>query len=586
MMTALLLIVPLIAAVAIVFAKSEQAKWIAMAGSLATFLISVALAVVFDQWGRAGFGIEAAVDWLPKFGIAISLGADAVAMLLVLLTTMLMPLCIWGSFTGITERIKEYYAWMMVLLAAMVGVFLARDLVFFYICFEFTLVPMFFLIAIYGGENRTHASVKFFIYTFTGSLIALAGLLYITWRHAIFAGEWSFDIAMLTEFAAANLTGTEQAWLLLALMIGFAVKVPLFPVHTWLPLAHTEAPTAGSVILAAVLLKLGTYAMYRFILPMLPEAVVEYTPLIAVLAIIGVLYAALICWVQTDVKKLVAYSSVSHLGFCVLGLFALNPLGLQGSVLYMLNHGLSTGALFFLIGMIYERYHTRDMNRMGGLSKVMPVWAFFMVFFVLASVGLPGLNGFVSEFLCLIAAFVATGDNAPYPGVLGPWYAAIAGIGMILAAMYLLIMVGKVVFGPLKEPKDDSHHHGPKLPADLTPREIGVLTPLAILCVVLGLYPKIATDAMAANIETTLAGYPERVQRHLAERAGDGTHIAPALTGTNAGIPLAIDQHETPPTAHRAIRNHNETRSSVPVKAGAIWATANAGRTGKEETAR
>jgi NADH-quinone oxidoreductase subunit M len=563
MMTAMLLIVPLLAAVAIVFARTENAKWIALGGSLVTFLISVVLAFDFGQWRTADFGIAASVEWLPKFGIAINLGADSVAMMLVLLTTMLMPLCVWGSFTAITERIKEYYGWMMVLLAAMIGVFLARDLIFFYICFEFTLVPMFFLIAIWGGEQRTYAAVKFFIFTFTGSLIALAGLLYITARHAMHAEAWSFDIAALTEFAAANLTSTEQAWLLLALMIGFAVKVPLFPVHTWLPLAHTEAPTAGSVILAAVLLKLGTYAMYRFILPMLPEAVVEYTPFIAVLAIIGVLYAALICWVQTDVKKLIAYSSVSHLGFCVLGLLALNPLGLQGSVLYMLNHGLSTGALFFLVGMIYERYHTRDMNRMGGLSKVMPVWAFFMVFFVLASVGLPGLNGFVSEFLCLIAAFIATADNAQYPGVLGPWYAAIAGIGMIFAAMYLLIMVGKVVFGPLKEPKVDGHHHGPKLPADLTPREIGVLTPLAILCVVLGLYPKIATDAMEGSIEATLAAYPALVKQH---------HLAPALAGVDDGSPPTLDERESRSSGDGEIRAARNFREITPAKAGAMWA--------------
>jgi NADH-quinone oxidoreductase subunit M len=293
------------------------------------------------------------------------------------------------------------------------------------------------------------------------------------------------------------------------------VKVPLFPLHTWLPLAHTEAPTAGSVVLAAVLLKLGTYGLYRFVLPMAPIAVVEYAPFIAVLSIIGILYAALICWVQSDIKKLVAYSSVRHLGFCVLGLFALNPLGAQGSVLYMLNHGLSTGALFFMIGMMYERYHTRDMNKIGGLAKRMPVWSFFMVFFVLASVGLPGLNGFVSEFLCLIASFTATADNATHPGVLGPWYAAFAGVGMIFAAMYLLIMTGKVVFGPLKEPAGHGHHvkhDDSALPADLTFREIGVLTPLAILCVYLGVQFGPVTDAMQKPIENILAQYPATVR--------------------------------------------------------------------------
>jgi NADH-quinone oxidoreductase subunit M len=441
---------------------------------------------------------------------------------------------VWGSFSAITERVREYYIWMLVIGAAMVGVFIARDLMLFYICFEFTLVPMYFLIAIWGSDNRARACTKFFLYTFTGSLIALAGLLYVAWQYAeanaaILADGssalgWSFDIASLTAFAASQLSASEQAWVLFALLAGFAVKVPLFPLHTWLPLAHTEAPAAGSVILAGVLLKLGTYGMYRFVLPMVPGAVVEYAPAIAVISIIGILYAALICWVQDDLKRLVAYSSVSHLGFCVLGLFALNPFGVQGSVLYMINHGLSTGALFFLVGMIYERYHSRDMSELGGLSHRMPVWAFFMVFFVLSSVGLPGLNGFVGEFLCLIGAFTATAGVEPltgafvevYPGRLGPWYAAAAGVGMILAAMYLLIMVGKVVFGPLKEPAvhDSGGHH---LPADLTWREIGVLAPLAVLCVYIGLQPKPLTDAMQGSIDELLAAYPATVQQFVAE---------------------------------------------------------------------
>jgi NADH-quinone oxidoreductase subunit M len=521
MIPALLLIIPLLGALAVVVAPAKLAGRIALAASGAQFIYSIALAVMFDQWGRAGFGLEASYPWVEPFGIAFAMGADSVSMLLILLTTLLGPLCVVGSFSAIRERLREYYGWMLVLLAAMVGVFLARDLIFFYICFEFTLVPMYFLIAIYGAENRAKAAVKFFIYTFTGSLIALAGLLYITWRHAEFAGQWTFDIPALSAFAASQLTSVEQAWLLFAMLAGFAVKVPLFPLHTWLPLAHTEAPTAGSVILAAVLLKLGTYGLYRFVLPMVPDAVIEFAPLIAVLSIIGILYAALICWVQSDIKKLIAYSSVSHLGFCVLGLFALNPLGMQGSVLYMLNHGLSTGALFFLVGMMYERYHTRDMDEVNGLGRRMPIWSTFMVFFVLASVGLPGLNGFISEFLCLISAFIATPLNPTHPGVLGPWYAAFAGVGMIFAAMYLLIMVGKVVFGPLREPHGVHHgdHHGSVLPADLTFREISVLAPLAVLCVVLGLYPKIATQAMSGAVNQTVAMYPERVRAIAAERA-------------------------------------------------------------------
>jgi NADH-quinone oxidoreductase subunit M len=340
----------------------------------------------------------------------------------------------------------------------------------------------------------------------------LAGFLYIAWQYQVSQyGVWSFAIHDLAQFASMRLSASEQGWILLALLAGFAVKIPVFPVHTWLPLAHTEAPTAGSVILAGVLLKLGTFGIYRFVLPMVPEALVAYAPAIAVLAIIGILYAALICWVQDDVKKLVAYSSISHLGFCVLGLIALNPIGLEGAVLYMLNHGLSTGALFFLIGMMYERYHTRDMNAIGGLAKKMPVWSFFMVFFVLASVGLPGLNGFVSEFMCLMGTFIASSSATQWPGVLGPEYAAIAAIGMVLAAMYLLIMVGKVVFGKLKEPHSDGSDS--VLPSDLSPREIGVLVPLAALCIWIGIQPTVLTDAMRGSVEEVLSPYPAIVQQ-------------------------------------------------------------------------
>ncbi len=544
MLAALLIILPLLGGLLVLIAPPQRAKHVTLAVSSVVFVYSVVLAFIFGpHWGTDEFALTGAVTWLDGIGITISLGADSVSLLLVLLTTLLMPLCIWGSFTAITDRLREYYGWMMLLQAAMTGVFLARDLIFFYICFEFTLVPMYFLIALYGGSNRARACVKFFIYTFTGSMITLAGLLYIAWRYAEIAGFWSFDIAQLTSFAVDGLNNYpglsqyEQAWILLALMAGFAVKVPLFPLHTWLPLAHTEAPTAGSVILAAVLLKLGTYGLYRFVLPMVPLAVVEYAPLIAVIAIIGVLYAALICWVQRDVKKLIAYSSVSHLGFCVLGLFALNPLGVQGSVMYMLNHGLSTGALFFLVGMIYERYHTRDMTQMSGLARRMPVWAFFMVFFVLSSVGLPGLNGFISEFLCLIGAFTASGDAGAYPGVLGPWYAAIAALGMVVAAMYLLIMVGKVVFGPLKEP---AVHHSTgeqsHLPADLTLREIGVLVPLAVLCVYIGFQPRTFTGAMEGSIEGVLAEYPATVRQQQILQQADLPHF------DNAGLVLTMPE--------------------------------------------
>lgn len=517
-----LLLIPLIAAVVIIFSPARQAKWVALIGTTIVFLLNVIFAMGFEQWGKSEeFGLIANIAWLDQFGISLSMGADSVAMLLIMLTTLLMPLCVLGSFTAVQTRIKEFYGWLLVIETAMIGVFLARDLIFFYICFELTLIPMYFLIAIWGGANRARACTKFFIYTFTGSVIALAGLVYVAWRHADANGMvWSFDIAALTTFASNNLSASEQGWVLLALLAGFAVKIPLFPLHTWLPLAHTEAPTAGSVLLAGVLLKLGTYGLYRFVLPMAPMAVVEYAPLIAVFAIVGILYAALICWVQTDVKKLVAYSSVSHLGFCVLGLIALNPLGMQGSVLYMINHGLSTGALFLCVGMVYERIHSRDMDKLHGLAKRMPVWAFFMVFFTLSSVGLPGLNGFVSEFLCLIGSFTATGDNVAYPGVLGPWYAVFAGLGMIAAAMYLLMMVGRIVWGRQRTAADDKklkHHDGPKLPTDLTVREIGVLTPLAVLCLVFGLYPKVLTANIEGSINSVLRPYPAMVREARGE---------------------------------------------------------------------
>lgn len=546
----MLLLMPLLTAAAVAIAPARQAKWNALIGSTLVFFYSVLLAILFgDHWTGGGFGLTARVPWLERFGILLQMQADSVSMWLILLTTLLLPLCVWGSFSAIQHRQKEYYGWLLVLLTAMLGVFLAGDIIFFYVSFEFTLIPMYFLIAVYGSENRSRAAVKFFLYTFTGSVITLAGLIYVAWRYQAQSdlGMWVFDIQTLTNFAANGLSPTEQAWILLALMAGFAVKVPLFPVHTWLPLAHTEAPTAGSVILAGVLLKLGTYGLYRFVLPMVPDAVVEYAPLIAALSIVGIIYGGLVCWVQTDVKKLVAYSSVSHLGFCVLGLFALNSLGVQGSVLYMINHGLSTGALFFCIGMMYERYHTRQMDQLSGLSKRMPVWAFFMVFFTFASVGLPGLNGFVSEFLCLIGTFSAHSGNAAQPGVLGPWFAAAAATGMIVAAMYLLYMVGRIVWGPLKEPHHDHHGrggHDAHAPGDLTLREIGVLTPLAILCLYIGIKPMVFTDTLAAPIEAMLvrdAEYPDRV----AERAALAADVLrPEGEERVAAAPLHVESAE------------------------------------------
>ena len=537
-----LILIPLVGALAVALLPAKHAKAIALLVTLVSIAVGALALMQFQTDGTfsAEFQLTGQIAWMSNLGLSLSVGADGISLTLILLTLLLGPICVLCSFTAITERLRTYYSWLLILQGAMVGVFAARDLILFYTCFEFTLIPMFVLISLYGSTNRKRAAVKFFLYTFTGSMIALAGLVYVAWFNSALptgtmgAGRWTFDIATL-ETAALSMTASQQGWVLLALMAGFAVKVPLFPVHTWLPLAHTEAPTAGSVILAGVLLKLGTYGIYRFALPFCPQAIVEYAPLIGLLCIIGILYGGLICWVQTDVKKLVAYSSVAHLGFCILGLVALNQTGITGSVLYMVNHGLSTGALFLCIGMIYERYHTRSMKELGGLAARMPVWSTFMVFFVMASVGLPGLNGFISEFLCLLGAFQASdawgsalwattgglaGGEVPgaTSGTLGPWYAAIAGTGMIVAAMYLLYMTGKIVWGPLKEPHAhghshghghghghaDAHAHASVLPTDLNGREIGILIPLALLCLVLGVYPKPVMQLINAPIAETV----------------------------------------------------------------------------------
>ena len=516
----LMMIVPVVTALVIAFAPPARAKVIATLGSLFGVLLGVIAIGMFDWSQTAAYQFGSSTPLIEPLGIHLSFGVDAVALWLVVLTQLLQPLCVWGSFTAITDRVRTYYGWLMALQAAMVGVFVARDLLLFYVSFEFTLLPMFVLIHMYGSTNRRKAAIKFFLYTFTGSVIALAGLVYVAMVASRLYGEWSFDIAQL-ERAAQSMSPREQALVLGAMMAGFAVKVPLFPLHTWLPLAHTEAPTAGSVILAGVLLKLGTYAIWRFVLPFVPIATNEYAPLIATICIVGILYGGLICWVQRDVKRLVAYSSVAHLGFCILGMFALNTAGASGSILYMLNHGLSTGALFFCVGFMYERYHTRSLDEVGGLGAKMPVWSFFMVFFALASVGLPGLNGFVSEFLCLFGTFQSGADGIGLGGTAagprGPWYAAIAGTGMIIAAMYLLQMVGRIVFGALREPA--GHHAHDILPVDLNRREIGILSVLALACVFLGVYPGPVLRTLEAPISQTMVQLTDAQSTYQAQRS-------------------------------------------------------------------
>ena len=517
----ILLAVPTIGAIAGVFLPDRLARQWALLVSVATFIISAILGVQFFcsdiDPGRVRFvfgpdrgdpGATYALA-IPAIGFAFSLGVDSISVWLVLLTTLLTPLAIAASFGSIKMREKEYYAWMLALLTAMLGVFVARDLLLFYVFFELTLVPMFFIIGIWGGPDRRTAAGKFFLFTFAGSVFTLAAVIYVG-MNAGAGGRPSFDMDDVVRHAQ-SLEPYVRFWLLLGLLAGFAVKVPLFPVHTWLPLAHTEAPTAGSVILAGVLLKLGTYGILRLALPIglvniasSPDAVAQIfgfditmpgvIKFMGLLCVIGIIYGALVAWVQQDIKKLVAYSSVSHLGFCVLGLLALNDEGMQGSVLYMINHGLSTGAMFLVIGMIYDRYHTRDIDRLSGLAKIMPRLAFFFVLFTMSSIGLPPLNGFASEFLTILGAF-----KSPH---LGFGFGAFAALGVILGAVYMLHMTARVIWGPLKVP-DVGHDHDAHTPAadapahgaahapasnDIGPREIAILTPLAILVVVLGVY--------------------------------------------------------------------------------------------------
>lgn len=546
-MLLLLLVIPLAGAALTPLMRSGCAARIwSLLVTLATAVVAVVLTTAHPAGAAGDFvtlgGTSSNAFSLvgPGFNFAFSLGFDAITMWLVLLTVVLMPLALVSSWGSIRTRETEYYAWMQLLMAAMLGVFVSRDLLLFYIFFELTLVPMFFIIGIWGGPNRRPAAAKFFLFTFAGSVFTLAAVIYI----GLHVG--TFDLASIVSWAQTQATNSERFLLMLGLLAGLAVKVPLFPVHTWLPLAHTEAPTAGSVILAGVLLKLGTYGLLKLVLPIgiigLENSNVIIGKLVfwhvtmpgmikilGVLCVVGILYGALVAWVQEDIKKLVAYSSVSHLGFCVLGMLALNEIGLQGSVLYMINHGISTGAMFLVIGMIYDRYHTRDINELSGLAKKMPRMAFFFIFFVMASIGLPGTNGFVSEFLSILGAF-----KSEYLGVA---FGVPAALGIILGAVYMLHMSACVIFGPLKTPGDhgDAHGHGGHGEAatqhqgpsgDLNGREMSLLIPLAILVLVLGIKPGFVMDTLSAPLKALVT-----VVTPVASGAADQTQGTAAAMG-------------------------------------------------------
>ncbi|NOT01948.1 MAG: NADH-quinone oxidoreductase subunit M [Phycisphaerales bacterium] len=544
----------------------SRIRLMALLASLTTLALAVITAFEFRSAavqtsgnGWALYHLQGDLAWLDPDGpidVRYHVGVDTISLWLVLLTAFLTPLAVWASFSGIRERVREYFALLLLLETAMLGVFCSMDLLLFFVFFEFTLIPLFFIIGIWGGAERRRAAAKFFIFTVAGSVLTFGGVLFVAYYVYSSAVAYGLPDAKFTmsikDLIAAGRAGRIPAdvqwWLFIAFAAGFAVKVPFFPLHTWLPLAHTEAPTAGSAILAGVLLKLGTYGFVRLCVAMLPDATYAFAPFMAVLAIVGILYGAFCAWAQTDVKKLVAYSSVSHLGFCMLGLFSLKLAGATGSIIYMLNHGLSTAALFLIVGMVYERYHTRDMDKIGGLARTMPWMAFFLIFFTLASIGLPGLNGFVGEILVLLGTAYSdqprTSPDDLGVGPLGFAYAIPAALGIIFGAVYMLSMCQKVLFGPRREPP-----HTPDASTGLTPdlngRERAILFPLAVACLLIGVYPRPLIDSLhpAISVNVFQLYYMPSSTPHGLELMVDETAAAapsadtPAIRGNSSILP-------------------------------------------------
>ena len=487
----LLTFFPLLGVLVILFVNSEQKnaiRWIALVTSLLTFGISLWVLSLFKA-SNPDMQLEAKYSWINVAGwnIYYYLAVDGLSILLVLLTAFLTPISILSTWTAVEDRVKDFMIFFLLLEVGMTGVFIAQDLFLFYIFWEFTLVPMYFLIGLWGGPRRVYAAIKFFLYTMAGSILMLLAIIWL--------GIEGKTFSVPDLIAQGGIPADIQMWLFIAFAAAFAIKVPMWPLHSWLPDAHVEAPTAGSVILAGVLLKMGTYGFLRFNIALFPEATVKAAPWIALLATIGIIYGAAVSYAQADVKKLVAYSSVSHLGFVMLGLFALNAQGVAGAILQMINHGLSTGALFLLIGMVYEQTHTREIKVYGGLWKVMPVFGTIMLISSLSSMGLPGLNGFVGEFTILLGAF---GSKA----IGSPWYAGISAIGVIMAAVYILYMFQKMFLGPAGE---ITHHHELK---DLNWREILTVAPLLVFMFWIGLYPAPFFNLIAPAVEKLLSALP------------------------------------------------------------------------------
>ena len=478
----LTIFLPLIGAVFIFLIRGDEeivarnARNVALWTSLITFALSLLLWTGFDT-STAAFQFAERTEWVDGYAISYHLGVDGISVFFILLTTFLTPLCLLASWRAVNERVKEFMVAFLVLETMMVGVFASLDLVLFYLFFEGTLIPMFLIIGVWGGPNRVYATFKFFLYTLLGSVLFLLAILAMY----LAAGTTDIPTLMATEFPVA-----AQRWLWLALFASFAVKVPMWPVHTWLPDAHVEAPTAGSMVLAGILLKFGGYGFLRFSLPMLPEASEFFTPLIFSLSVVAIIYTSLVALAQEDMKKLIAYSSVAHMGFVTIGIFTMNTQGIEGAILVMLSHGIVSAALFLCVGVVYDRMHSRLIQSYGGLVHRMPVYAFVFMLFALASVGLPGTSGFVGEFLSLVGAYQAN-----------TWVAALATIGIILGPAYMLWLYRRVVFGALtKEELKDI--------LDLGPREIAVFAPMAVLVMVIGVYPELFLEVIRASVQNLI----------------------------------------------------------------------------------
>jgi len=537
---------PFVGALGLLFFNKESKKAIAWYATAVAFLGMLVSFPLFWRYKPAGppFQFESSLSWIPSIGVSYHVGVDGISVLLILLTTILGFLSVLSSWTAITERVKEYYVMMLILQTGMLGVFISLDFFLFYVFWEVMLVPMYFLIGVWGGPRKLYAAIKFFLYTLLGSVLMLLGILALYFYHGSVTGNYTFDVVSLMEMGRDSSPAwiALARWIFLAFFVGFAIKVPMFPFHTWLPDAHVEAPTAGSVILAGVLLKMGTYGFVRFSLPILPEATRHFLPYLLGLSVIGIVYGAMVAMVQKDWKKLVAYSSVSHLGFCTLGIFALNEMGLNGGILQMINHGISTGALFLIVGLIYERRHTRMISDFGGLSKQLPIYATFFLIMTLSSIGLPALNGFIGEFTILVGAWqIPTGFQIGLPftdKVLlfgGQVWSVLAVLGIVLGAAYMLWLYQRTMFGKLDKPENETLK-------DLNFREVLTLAPLVVLAFWIGLYPQpfmnILRPSVARIVQQMSEGGPQTARWGAAPVSSPATPpVKPAKRATLEGIP-------------------------------------------------